>query len=221
MVFCCEEKYGSVAKIVYVGDKPKGLIQYQLRIEEKVIEILFVYVPHRSFQQLGIATKLFQSLKEDANTFSPLFNDSLPRGFIATAFDVPGYFPLRKLYPKLGFFQISKENTDLFYYPLEKGWRYIRSEQEYQSLETDGERALLFYDPSCPFCIYFNDLARVTLRKIAPNLEVQEINIFFQQEEVAKRGGKVPFCIVNCTPIHSFVLDKEHFEEEVRKALQS
>ena len=214
-------KYKSVAKIAYVSGKPQGLIQYLPRPTEEIIEIICVYVPNRDFQQQGIATKLFQALKENVHRFVPLFNNSLPKGFVAKAFDVPGYFSLRELYPRLGF-KASEENPDLFYYPLEKGWKYLTTKKRYRSLEKDQGKALLFYDPSCPFCIYFNDQITIALREIAPHLKIQKINTFFQEEEVIKRGGgEVAFCVVNGVPIQSFFLDKESFEKEVKEASQA
>ncbi|MBS7647410.1 hypothetical protein KEJ24_06215 [Candidatus Bathyarchaeota archaeon] len=49
-------------------------------------------------------------------------------------------------------------------------------------------------------------------------MPIRAINMFEEYDEVKKRG-QVPLCAVNGRPITTFFLDKENFQEEVRKAL--
>ena len=47
------ELFGGVAKIAYLNDSPTGLIQYQPKLEEKVLEITCIFVPERWNQRRG------------------------------------------------------------------------------------------------------------------------------------------------------------------------
>jgi len=48
------EKFGSIAKLAYVNSEPVGLIQYQPKPEEKLIEITCIFVPNMQYHRKGI-----------------------------------------------------------------------------------------------------------------------------------------------------------------------
>ena len=123
-----------------------GLIQYTVKPDEKVMEIICIFVPNG----------------EDA------------RKGIGKAF-------LNFLFP---------------YYLIEEGFVYRPRMVGYTPQEEDKGRALIFYDPSCPFCIYFSEKIKEMVKEVAPDIEIRMINQFEESEEVQKRG-EVPFCVVN------------------------
>jgi len=54
------ERFGDIAKIAYLGSKPVGLIQYQPKPEEELVEITCIFVPDRQDQRKGIGTSLWK-----------------------------------------------------------------------------------------------------------------------------------------------------------------
>lgn len=56
------------------------------------------------------------------------------------------------------------------------------------------------------------------IKEIAPDLPIRWINAVAEPAEVERRGGWTG-CIVNATPIRSFVPDRNSFQREVREAL--
>ncbi|NMC68226.1 MAG: hypothetical protein GYA61_08380 [Spirochaetales bacterium] len=119
----------------------------------------------------------------------------------------------------MGFKQVSKDEQFLLYYPLKQGYIYTPQSIEYVPQEEDKGLALIFYDPFCPWCIYFSEKIKETLKEIAPDLPLKMFNEFENEEEVKKRG-KVYSCIVNQTPIHSIIMAKKNFQKEVMNALK-
>ena len=145
------------------------------------------------------------------------FDNKPPRALVVWAFDVPGYFPQSRFFEKMGFKRASAGGP-LLYYPLEKGYRYLPKERRYIPQEEDKGKVLLFYEPSCPFCIYFIGQKKRVIREVAPNIPIETINILDKPEEFERRGGAY-HCIVNMKPIKSSIINKEKFREEVIKAL--
>ena len=107
----------------------------------------------------------------------------------------------------------------MLYYPLKEGYIYRPKAEKFTPQEEDKGKALIFYDPSCPFCIYFTEQIKESIREVAPNIPVRMINMFEEAEEVKKRG-QVPYCAVDGKPITTFFMDKENFQKEVIEALK-
>ncbi len=112
----------------------------------------------------------------------------------------------------------KKNDPFLLYYPLKKDYIYHLEEKKFIPQEEDTERALIFYDPSCPFCIYFSESIKKSIREVALNIPIRMINKFEEPEEVERRR-RVPSCVVDGKPIETFFMDKENFQEEVKSAL--
>lgn len=213
------QKYGVFAKIAYVNSMPAGLIQYQPIPEEKIVNIDCIFVPEKENLRKGIGKALLKALIEDANEPSPIFNGDTALAFVTWAFQVPGRYPQHEFYQMMGFKKVREDDPFLLYYPLKKGYVYRPKEKKYVAQEEDKGKALIFYDPSCPFSIYFSEKIRDSLREVAPDVQIKMINKFEEQEEVKKRG-QAPACAVNGKPIQAFFLDKENFQKEVKQALE-
>lgn len=214
----CIEMFGGVAKIAYLNDSPAGLIQYQPKPEEKILEITCIFVPDRRNQHRGLGKALLNALMKDVSQPKPYFGDAPPLALVTWAFSIPGYFPQNMFYLKMGFIKAFEENPFLLYYPLKEGCVYQPKERKFTPQPEDKGRALIFYDPSCPFCMYFTEQIKSAINEAAPNLPTRIINMFEEHEEVKKRG-QVPLCAVNGKPITVFFLNRENFQEEVRAAL--
>jgi len=213
------EKYGRIAKMAYLNSKPVGLIQYRPDWEERLVEIYCIFVPDKKNLRKGIGSSLLKSLMEDVKKMS----ESSGKDFLALvtwAFQVSGFYPQHEFYLKMGFKRVREDDPFLLYYPLKEGYVHKVKETAYVPQEEDFGKALIFYDSSCPFCIYFSEKIKESIREVAPNIPIRMINMFEEPEEVKKRG-RVSYCAVNGKPIESFFMDKENFQKEVKKALET
>ncbi|MFQ6129175.1 MAG: hypothetical protein ACE5QW_09780, partial [Thermoplasmata archaeon] len=102
--------------------------------------------------------------------------------------------PQHEFHKRMGFKRVG-EDPFLLFYPSKESAR-VPAEKGYKPQEEDAGRAVIFYDPLCPFCIYFSACTRDLVREVASDIRIRMINQFENHEEVEKRG-KVPFCIVN------------------------
>jgi len=212
------EKGELFAKIAYIDGRPVGLIQYTMKPDEKVMEIVCIFVPNEKDTRKGIGKALLNSLLEDAVSLFQRSGGDIPRALITWAFEVPSRYPQNLFYERMGFKRIYEDNPYFLYYPIEEGFVYRPRMVGYTPQEEDKGRALIFYDPSCPFCIYFSEKIKEMVKEVAPDIEIRMINQFEESEEVQKRG-EVPFCVVNGVPIYSSFGDRKRFQEDVKKAL--
>ena len=60
------EKYGSIAKLAYLNSKPVGLIQYQPKVKERLVEVTCIFVPEEENLRKGIGKSLLNALMEEA-----------------------------------------------------------------------------------------------------------------------------------------------------------
>jgi predicted GNAT family acetyltransferase len=213
------EKFGSIAKMAYLDSTPVGLIQYQPKPEEKLLKISCIFVPDRLNHRKGVGKALLRALIEDSKKPKEFFNNEPPLALVTWAFHVPGYYPQNEFYLRMGFIKVREDDPFLLYYPLKEGYIYRPREGKFVPQAGDKGKALIFYDPSCPFCMYFAEQIKSSIKEVAPNLPVRMINMFEESEEVEKRG-QVPYCAVNGRAITTFFMDKENFQKEVREALQ-
>ncbi len=214
------EKYGSFAKIAYLNGKPAGIIQYQPRPDEKLVVIDCIFVSEKENLRKGIGRILFESLLDDMQSPKSYFGDDTPSGFVISAFQVPGRYPQSEFFKKMGFKQVSENDPSLLYYPLKKDFSYKTKIRSYIPQEEDKNRALIFYNPNCPFSMYFSEKIKESILEVTPDISVRMVNEFEEADEVTKRG-RVSFCIVNQRPIMTFFFDKENFQKEVKEALKN
>ncbi|MEM4736791.1 MAG: GNAT family N-acetyltransferase [Nitrososphaeria archaeon] len=213
------DMFGSIAKIAYIDSKPVGMIQYRPQFEERIVEIRCIFVPDKEYTRRGIGRALLKELIVDMKKPKKFFNNRPAQALVTWAFKVPGYYPQNEFYLKMGFKKVEEDNPFLLYYPLAQNYIYRPKKEEYKSNVEDKGKALIFYDPSCPFCIYFAEQIKSLILEVAPNIPIRLINIFEQPEEVKKRG-KVQNCVVNGRAILTFFMDKENFKKEVNEALK-
>jgi len=213
------EKYGTIAKLAYLNSEPVGLIQYQPNLEERLVEIGCIFVPEEKNLREGIGKSLLEALMEDMKEPKLAFNNDIPLAFVTWAFEVPGWYPQHKFYRRMGFKKVKEDDPFLLYYPLKKEYIYHPEEKKFIPQEEDTERASIFYDPSCPFCIYSSESIKKSIREVALNIPIRMINKFEEPEEVEKRG-QVPPCVVYGKPIETFFMDRQNFQKEVKRALR-
>ncbi len=211
------KKQGSIAKLAYLDSRPVGLIQYQLNPEERLVEIHCIFVPEEENLRRGIGRSLLQALIEEMKEPKPQFNNTRPVALVARAFQVPGRYPQHKFYQRMGFKRMKEDDPLLLYYPLQEGYVHHPKEKEFIPQEEDEGKALIFYPPSCPFCIYFSEKIKESINEVNPGIPIRMINKFEAPEEVEKRG-QVPSLAVNRKQIKAFFMDKENFQKEVRQA---
>lgn len=204
--------YGSFARIAYRESTPVGMIQYRPDIDE-ILEITCIFVPDRQNHKKGIGTTLLNDLLNDIETPKLSFNIPL-KALVTYAFEVPGFFPQHAFYQKKGFRNVEGDPY-LMYYPLQKG--YIHTKKEFTPQKKDKGNILIFFDPSCPFCVSFHEKLVSSIKEIT-DIPIKLINMYEDAKEVKKRGT-APYCVVNTVPIQSFVTEREKFQEEVKKAL--
>jgi N-acetylglutamate synthase-like GNAT family acetyltransferase len=210
---------GSIGKLAYLNSKPVGLIQYRLDSEQKIVEIGCILVPEKVNLRKGIGKSLFKAMMKDVKGPQRLFKNEAPKALVTRAFGVPGRYPQHEFYQRMGFRRVKEDDPLLLYYPLKKGYVYQPKGEEYVPQRGDKRKALIFYDPSCPFGINFANAVERLIREVASDIPIRKINEFEESEEVRKRG-KVPVCVVNGKAIQTFFMDKENFQKEVKRALR-
>ena len=213
------EMYGSIAKLAYLNSRPVGLIQYRPDTEKRLVEISCIFVPEKEHHRKGIGKSLLEALIEDVKKPKPVFINEIPLALITYAFEVPGWYPQHEFYQRMGFKRVKEDDPFLLYYPLKKGYVHVPKEERFIPQEEDKGKALIIFSPSCPWSMYFSEKIKESVREVAPNIPVRMIDMFWEPEEVKKRG-KPPSCVVNGKPIETFFMDKENFHEEVKKALE-
>ncbi len=211
-------RYGSIAKLAYLNSRPVGMIQYLPHPEEKLIRIRCVFVPRKENLRKGVGTSLWKALAECSRNASPYFQNETPLAIVVYAFEVSGAYPQHEFFGRMGFRRAKGDDPHLLYYPVEDGFAYSPAATEFIPQEEDKGKAIVFLDPSCPFCMYFSEEIKKSITSIAPEIPIRMIDEFEEAEEVRKRG-RVPFCVVNKKPIESFFMDKKNFQREVKEAL--
>jgi len=198
--------------------KPVGLIQYYLLPEEQTVKISCIFVPEKENLRKGIGKSLLKALIEEMKKPQKVFNNNIPLALVTWAFNVPNRYPQHEFYMKMGFKKVKEDNPNFLYYPLKKEYVHHYKEEKFIPQKEDFGKAVIFYDPSCPFSIYFSEKIKESIREVVPDIPVRIINMFEEQEEVKMRG-RVPTCAVNGKPIQAFFMDKENFHKEIREAL--
>jgi GNAT superfamily N-acetyltransferase len=212
------QMFGGIAKMAYVDSKPVGLIQYQPKPEERLLEITCIFFPEAKNHRRGIGKALLNALIKDMEKPKPYFGNMPPLALVTWAFSIPGYYPQNMFYLKMGFKKAVESDPNLLYYPFKEGCVYQPKTGRFIPQAEDKGKALIFYDPSRPFCMYFAEQIKASIGEVAPSLPVRMINMFEEREEIQKRG-QVPYCAVNGKPATAFFMDKENFQKEVKAVL--
>ncbi len=218
------KRWGSVAKIAYVGEAPAGLIQYAPVPDEMVVRIICIFVPYREHWRKGIGRRLLNSLIEDMRRPKSWFGGKPPSALVAKPFpgEKPGQYPARNFFIDMGFKQVE-EDPSLFYYPLKHGFVYRpvkRSGPNYVPQDDDKGKVVIIYSPSfCPWSYLFLKRSGQEIEKAVQGVCIRWINSSEEPNEAEKRGISEGV-IVNGRLISSFILDdREAFIKEVLAAL--
>jgi len=215
-------RYGSCAKIGYYNNKPVAQILYypeeaeitKQHKRENVLIVNCIYNPFSEAQKQGIATRLLQSVIQDAKQRKTCLGCTPCKFLVAKAFNTGEFLALPEFYKKNGFTQTDEGN--LLYYPVEGGYEKAKPTGEYEPLPEDKNRAIIFYGPSCQFGYPFAKKIEEIIREVLPELGMVLIDEWKNPQESIKR--KNWWLIVNAKPIRTFFMETEKFKEEIRQA---
>ncbi|WP_125672144.1 GNAT family N-acetyltransferase [Candidatus Methanodesulfokora washburnensis] len=219
------KRWGSVAKIAYVGESPAGLIQYTPVPDEMVVRIICIFVPYKEHWRRGVGKKLLTSLIEDMRSPKSWFGGKPPLALVTKPFpgEMPGQYPARNFFIDMGFKQVE-EDPSLLYYPLKHGFVYTpvkQSRPSYMPQKDDKGKVVIIYGSSfCPWSYLFLKKSGQEIEKAVHNVRIRWINSLEEPAEAEKRGISEGV-IVNGRLISSFILDdREAFIKEVLAALE-
>jgi len=219
------ERYGPFAKIAYLNDKPVAQILFHpeeasptstLR-RRGVIHLDCIYNPTPEARQLGVATKLLQSLVEDCQQGKGCLQGTPCRFIVARAFNTGEALSLSQFYARRGF-KPSPTEPNLMYLPISEPYQPESPQGEYEPLPEDRGRAIVFYSPSCEFSYPFAFRIGELVKEVAPSVPVELVNEWENPEESIRRKGCT--VLVNARPIKTFFMEKENFQREVKEALE-
>jgi GNAT superfamily N-acetyltransferase len=217
------ERYGPLAKIAYLDEKPVAQILFHpeeasptsILRRRGVIHLDCIYNATPEARQLGIASKLLQSLVEDCRQGKGCLQGTPCRFIVARAFNTGEALSLSQFYTRRGF-KPSPTESGIMYLPISEPYQPEPSQGEYESLPEDKGRAIVFYNPACEFFYPFALRIAESIEEIAPSVPIELVNEWIRPEESIKRKGCT--IIVNARPIKTFFMDKENFQREVREA---
>ncbi len=217
--------WGACAKLAYEGPLVVGFIQYEPVPQEGIVRVHCIYVPEEEHWRKGIARQLLTNLLDEMKEPKAWFEQIPPHALVTRTFpgEKPRQFSAHDFFIKEGFKQVG-EDPELLFYPLKDRFIYQppeKKEVDYIPRKEDLGKALIITGPSfCPFSFAFLKITQQAIEEIAPGIAVRWIDKSIEPEEVEKRGY-FEGCIVNATPIRSFVLDEENFRQEVLMALSA
>jgi len=217
------QRWGSFAKLAYVGPSPAGFIQYEPIPGERIVNVHCIYVPEERNWRKGIARRLLANLVAEMRIPRRWFGNESALALVTRTFpgEQPRQYPARLFFTKMGFKQIG-DDPDFLYLPLVEGFIYIPTAGEqakYIPQEGDKGKVLFIHGPSpCPFSYVFLKRAEQAIGALAPGVPMRWINRSEEPDEVRRRGN-AEGCIVNARYIKAFVLNKEAFQKEVMDAL--
>ncbi|MFQ6068705.1 MAG: hypothetical protein ACE5KD_04085 [Candidatus Bathyarchaeia archaeon] len=177
-------KYGSCAKIAYYNQKPAAQILYfpeeadKIRISRRktVLVINCIYNPTPEAQKLGLGKKLLKSVIEDAKQEKTCLSNKCCKFVLAKAFNTGELLSLPKFYEKYGFTPIPEGEENLLYLPIHGSYEPVAPVGEYEPLEEDKGKAIVFYSPVCQFSYQFAKTIENTIMEVAPNMKIEIIN---------------------------------------------
>jgi hypothetical protein len=174
-----------------------------------------VYNPAPAAQKLGIGTSLLQRVIEDAKFGRTCLGNRQCRFIVAKAFNTGELLSLSEFFKRNGFLQAPEEGE--MYLPIEGEYMSALSVEEYEPLQEDLGRAVVFYSPVCQFSYQFAIKVAELIKEVAPAISVELINQREKPEESMKRKHCSP--IVNAKHMKTFFMDTERFKEEVKRVI--
>jgi len=219
------EKYGPCAKIAYLNEKPVAQTLFYPEEADPtnplrrrgVIRLDCVYNSMPEARQLGVATKLLQSLVEDCREGRGCLRGTPCRFIVATPFNTGEGLSMSQFYSKRGF-KASPTESNIMYLPISEQYQAGLTQGEYEPLPEDRGRAVVLYGPACEFSYPFAFRISELIKEVAPVIPIELINEWERPEEALKR--KRCTIVVNARPIKTFFMDKEKFQREVKEAVE-
>ncbi|MFU8796317.1 MAG: hypothetical protein ACNA7X_03340, partial [Dehalococcoidia bacterium] len=80
-------RWGSFAKVAYLGDDSVGMIQYPPVPEERIVRIDCIYVPPGKGLRKGVASRLFSNLMADVDRPVLWFDCQPPLALVVNTFE--------------------------------------------------------------------------------------------------------------------------------------
>ncbi|MGB9134948.1 MAG: GNAT family N-acetyltransferase [Candidatus Bathyarchaeia archaeon] len=218
-------EYGSCGKIAYYDEKPVAQILYfpeeadrtKASRRKSVLVLHCIYNPVPAAQKMGIGKKLVRSVIEDAKQRKTCLSNKPCRFIVAKAFDAGEFLPMPEFYRRCGFASAADNGKDVLYLPIEDSYEPAVPTGEYEPLERDRDRAVIFYGPICQFGYPFAKATEELVREVAPEIKVEMINEWEHPQESIERKNR--WLVINAKPIRTFFMDTENFKKEVREAL--
>jgi hypothetical protein len=218
------QKHGSCAKVAYYNEKPVAQILYypedvdvKAFRRQNVLVVNCTYNPNSEAQKLGIGTRLLQSVIDDVKQRKTCLGNKPCKFILAKAFNTGEFLPLPEFYKKRGFIRTPENEESLLYLPVEGGYEPAAPVGEYEPLSEDRGRAVIFYSPVCQFSYQFAKKAEETIREVAADIKIEMINEWEKPQEAIKR--KNSWLTVNAKQIRTFLMEKEKFKEEIKRAI--
>lgn len=213
----------SCAKIAYYEDTPVAQILYypeemditRAKRRKNALVIHCIYNPSPNAQKLGIATRLLQSVIQEAKQRKTCLGNRPCKFILAKAFNTGEFLPLPEFYKKNGFTPTPEENT--LCYPIEGNYEPTKHLGAYKPLLEDKGKAIIFYGPVCRFGYPFAKRIEAVVKEVAPHIKIEMINEWETPEESIKRGNS--WLVVNAKPVQTFFMETEKFKEEIRQAI--
>ncbi|NMC68225.1 MAG: GNAT family N-acetyltransferase [Spirochaetales bacterium] len=76
------KRYGSFAKLAYLKGKPAGMIQYQPKLDKKLMVITCIFVSEKEFFRKGIGKALLNAFLDEMKEPKPYFGNDVPFAII-------------------------------------------------------------------------------------------------------------------------------------------
>lgn len=210
--------------MAFQNSKPLGQLLFVNNRYTQCTEIKCIYVSDLSLRRKKIGTRLFDRLIEGLRKPGS-FSTGLQAAIVANVFDTLEEHQQRDFFLKLGFMPLL-ENLDLLYLPM----RTI-SKVEFQNIfsfygrslttskrTTEKERALIQYEPCCPWSCHFSAETEKALKQIEPSLQITK-HICHQKKSGVPAAPGCQGVFVNGKKVNSFILFREQFQKEVNELL--
>jgi hypothetical protein len=215
--------WGPCAKIAYHQEKPVAQILYhpeeadatKVFRRRNVLVLDCIYNPTSGTQKLGVGTKLLESVIQDAKQRKSCFGNKACKFVLAKAFNTGEFLPLPEFYRKKGF--LPTPDGKQLYLPIDGNYEPAKPVGDYEPLEEDRNRAIVFYGPTCQFSYQFAKRIETLIKEVTPNVQIELINEWEKPEESIKR--KNWWLTVNAKPIHTFFMETQKFKQEIGRAM--
>jgi len=212
----------SCAKIAYAKNEPVGMIQYSPLhkipyFKTKKRDVLYIHCIYvkRDVRHSGIGSLLLKALINDMKKPNKPFKSCPCKMLSTTARERYGF--TQASYFKSKGFEKTEGNIDAgLIYPLSKTDLDKSLDipcSEPISVKEQG--AKIFFNPSCHMCKYMNENIKARIREAAPDMKIEEYNLWTYSSEALRRGITSVATYINGRPI--LPMNPPEFWETIRR----